>query len=941
MNLKKILLAVAVMTTALGASAQDLSQMPQLPLDPAVRQGVLPNGLTYYIRHNAWPEERAYFYIAQKVGSMQEEDNQKGLAHFLEHMCFNGTTHFPGNKLKTYLESIGVKFGENLNAYTGFDETVYNIDNVKTTNEGSLDSCLLILHDWSHDLLLEGTEIDKERGVINEEWRMRRTASQRMYENALPEIYAGSKYANRMPIGTMDIVMNFPHDDLRAYYRKWYRPDLQAIVVVGDFDVDKMEQKIKTTFADIAAPAANAAERVYFDVPDNAEPIVSIQQDKEQPRSQMMLMWKHEAFPRQLRGTALAYQLNYMNGAISGMFSSRIGEILQKENAPFLGADMEDGGYLVSSLTKGAFTGVTAFKDNGQDEAVKALYREMLRARRGGFTVSEYERYKQEFLSQLEDMYSKRDKVYSSRYVRECVRHFLDNDAMPGIEWEYTAMKQVAQMIPLNVINQLLQEEFPENDSNLVIFMMAPQKDEIQLPAKQHLLDILHEVRAENIEPYKEEVNNDPLISETLKGSPVKSVKDDIFDSKLITLKNGIKIHVKKTDFTPNSISMQATSWGGTSLYSNDEYLQTSSASMVGLGGWGNFSAIDLQKKLSGIQASASPSVGDRTESIGGSCVTKDLETMLQLTYLCFTAPRKDTEAFNSRIERSKISIQNAEMVPTTALQDTAVHVLYKDNVRARRTRVSDLEKLNYDRILEVYRERFADGDDFEFFFIGDIDIDAATPLFEKYLGSLPVKKGKETYKAIDNILTKGEVTKIFEKEQETPNAITFFVYHAPMKETLENDLRVDMLQQLMSMLYTESVREDEGGAYGVPVNGGLQDYPEEIALMQIQLPTAPDKRERMTQIVYQGIDQMCEQGPKAEDLQKVKEYMHRSHAEELKQNGYWMNMLISKTRHGKDFVTDYDKTVDAITAADIQATAKAIFRSGNRIEVGMTAPTK
>ena len=941
--MKKIILSVMAVMLSLGAFAQDdaaAAMMQPLPLDPAVRVGKLDNGLTYYIRHNAWPEQRADFYIAQKVGSMQEEEDQRGLAHFLEHMCFNGTTHFPGNKLKTYLESIGVKFGENLNAYTSFDETVYNINNVKTTSEGSLDSCLLILHDWSHDLLLESSEIDKERGVINEEWRMRRSAMQRMYEAALPEIYPGSKYANRMPIGTMDVVMNFPHDVLRAYYKKWYRPDLQAVVIVGDFDVDQMEQKVKAVFADIKAPAADAAERVYFEVPDNAEPLVSIQKDKEQTRSMAMLMLKHDALPREARGSIMKVMSDYANEAISSMFSERIQDILQKPNPPFLFAQMGDDEFFVAK-TKDALTGVVGFDDNKQDEALAALYREMLRAARYGFTPSEYERFKQEYLSQLEDRYSKKDKVYTNNYVNQCVRNFLDNNAMPGIETEYQMMKMVVPQIPLQLINQALKENCAENDSNLVLVMFAPDKEGIVLPSKQELIDVLHRVQAEDIEPFKEEVNNDPLISENLKGSKVKKVEDGIYDSKVITLKNGVKIHVKKTDYTPNSISMQASSWGGNSLYDDSEYLQTTHAQMVDLGGFGNFSATELQKKLAGIQASANPFIGIQSEGITGSCVTKDFETMLQLTYLAFTSPRRDDDAFTSHIQRQKAALANVELAPVTALQDSLRYALYGNNVRAKRVKAEDLDKIDYTRLLQVYRERFADGDDFEFFFVGDIDLDTATPLFEKYLGSLPVKKGAEKFKVIDMKMRDGNYTNIFEKQQETPSAISVFVYHAPMAYTQRNLLTVDMLDQLMSMLYTESVREDEGGAYGVPTQGGLEDYPQEEAQFIVQLPTAPEKRERMTAIVYQGIDDMCDKGPSAENLQKVKEYMHRSHAEDLKKNGYWMGRMVDNARYGREYVADYDRLVDEISAADIQQTAKTIFRSGNRIEVGMTSPTK
>ena len=927
-----------MMLTVLSASAQMEMMTQPLPLDPNVRVGKLDNGLTYYIRHNEWPEQRANFYIAQKVGSMQEEENQRGLAHFLEHMCFNGTTHFPGNKLKTYLETIGVKFGENLNAYTSFDETVYNIDNVKTTSEASLDSCLLILHDWSHDLLLEGDEIDKERGVINEEWRMRRSAMQRMYEGALPDIYPGSKYAHRMPIGTMDIVMNFPHDDLRAYYKKWYRPDLQAIIVVGDVDVDKMEAKIKSTFADIQAPVADAAVREYFPVPDTAEPLVSIQTDKEQTNNIILLMMKHDNMDRTQKGSLLKLINDYANSAIGSMFGDRIREILQQPNAPFMQAGMEDGEFFVAK-TKDAVTGQVVFKDNAQDEALAALYREMLRAARFGFTASEYDRFKEEYLSRLEDRYAKKDKVQSVRYVNQCVRHFLDGDAMPGIETEYQVMKMLVPQLPLELVNQALKERVSENDSNLVLVMFAPEKEGIQLPTKEHLVDVMRKVRQEEITAYVEEVNNDPLITQELKGGKVKSVKDGAYDSKVVTLDNGIVIHVKKTDYSPNSISMRATSWGGSAYYSNDEYLNAGSIDELTLGGYGNFSATNLKKRLAGVQASVSPSINHRTEGLSGQCVVKDFETMMQLTYLAFTSLRRDNDAFQSYQERMRQALHNQELNPQVALQDTIASVLYNNNVRQKRIKEADIDKLNYDRMIQIYNERFADADDFEFFFVGDIDLDAALPLFEKYLGSLPVKKGAEKQKGIDLRLTKGKVTNVFEKEQQTPNAIVLFVYHAPLKDTPRNETVVDMIQQLLSMHYTESVREDEGGAYGVPVQAGMSDYPEEIGQVIVQLPTAPEKRARMTELVYEGIEKFCTEGPNLENLKKVKEYMHRKHAEDLKQNSFWMSSLIQKYRYNQEFVDGYDKMIDEISAKEIQDVAKVILQSGNCLEVGMTSP--
>ena len=934
--MKRFFLSLTFWAVAVCAVAQQ--QAPPLPLDPAVRMGHLPNGLTYYIRHNEWPEHRADFYIAQKVGSMQEEENQRGLAHFLEHMCFNGTTHFPGDALKQYLERIGVKFGENLNAYTSFDETVYNVNNVNVQIEGAVDSCLLILHDWSHDLTLDGKEIDKERGVINEEWRMRRSAMMRMQENAFHILYEGSKYADRMPIGTMDIVMNFPYDDLRAYYRRWYRPDLQAIVIVGDVDVDVVEEKIKTMFADIQAPAADAPQREYYPVPENKTPLVAIEKDKEQTVPVALLMLKRgKPYPREVKATLPYVVVPYLGEVFETVIAERLQEITQKPNAPFVGGGASHGEYLVSKTMHGV-TAQVVMKDGQYLEGIAAMYRELLRIQRHGITQSEYDRFKQEYFSRLDAAYERRDKVQNTQYVQEYVRHFLDGDPAPGIAWEHEWMPKITSDLPLELIQKDL---IPGIDAGLAVALFLPEKEGVQYPTREEILKTLADVEAEDIEGYTEEVNNDPLVPELSDGGHVVKQKPDVYGATLLTLNNGIRIHALSTDYTPNQISMQATSWGGTSLYPNDEYLQADNAPMISLGGWGTFSATELQKRLSGIQASASPSISDRSESLSGSCVKKDFETMLQLFYLCFTAPHRDDETFQSYIERIQSYLANQELDPRTALQDSVASILYNNNVRARRMKSADVANINYDRLLEIYGERFANAADFEFYVVGDFELDSIAPLMARYLGALPVAKGREKYRKVDNVMAKGEHTCIFEKEQDTPNATVNFIYHAPLKENLKNEQLVSILGQAMQMLYTETVREDEGGAYGVPVRASLSDYPQQQVVVRIQLPTAPEKVDRMTQVIYDGVEKMCNEGPTDEMMQKIREYMLRSHAESLKSNAYWMNSLYNKTRLGYEFVNKYEETLQKITPADVQKLARKVFRSGNRVVVGMKSPAK
>ena len=910
-------------------------QMPPVPLDPAVKVGKLENGLTYFIRHNEWPEKRCDFYIAQRVGSMQEEDEQRGLAHFLEHMCFNGTTHFPGDALKQYLERIGVKFGENLNAYTSFDETVYNINNVNVETPGAIDTCLLILHDWSHDLLLEDKEIDKERGVIEEEWRVRRSAQMRLIEAALPTLYKDSKYANRMPIGTMDVVKNFPYETLRSYYRKWYRPDLQALVIVGDVDPDDIERKLQAMFADIAPAPADAAVREDFPVPDNEEPIVFIGKDKEFPDMEANIMFKSEPMPREMRGT-YAYLINdFMQEAVAGMLNERLLELTRKADAPFAGAGISFGDYVVAK-TKDALSLDVSMKENRYTEGIKAAYRELLRAVRGGFTESEYERFKQEYLSQLDAAYEARDKRTNTSFVYALVNHFLNNDPAADIAWSHQTLHQIVPMIPLQSINQAIGALAPNNRAILVLM---PDKEGLACPTEQDILSAMAEVDAEEIAAFTEEINTDPLVPELHSKVKVKKITDDIYDSKLITLSNGMKIHVKQTDYSPGKIIFRATSWGGNSLYSNDEYINSGNVGLVRQGGLGSFSAVELNKKLAGIQASATATVGSRTEGITGHCVKKDLESMLQLTYLCFTSPRRDDDAFTSQMERRRNALKNQELDPRTTLSDSIISVVYDNNVRAKREKEEDLDRINYDRLLQIYRERYSNAGDFEFYLVGDVNADSVAPLLAKYLGALPTKGKKENYKTIDQRIHKGERECFFTREQDTPNSLNVFLYHAPVKETMKNDILVDMLQQALTMLYTETVREDEGGAYGVPVNAGISDYPEEIATVQIILPTSPEKRQAMTGIVYDGVKQMQDNGPTESNLGKIKEYMLRSHQENLKDNDYWMESMISKTRYNQDFVTGYEDCVQSISTEDIKNMARHIFGAGNKLVVTMETP--
>lgn len=933
--IKKVMMTAILLCSASIVSAQQM-QMPPVPVDPNVRIGKLENGLTYYIRHNELPQHQADYYIAQKVGSILEEENQRGLAHFLEHMCFNGTDHFPGKGIINYLETIGVKFGENLNAYTSIDETVYNISNVPTTREGIADSCLLILRDWADGLTLDPKEIDNERGVIHEEWRTRQSAMMRMYETVLPEIYPNSKYGHRLPIGLMSVVDNFPHQALRDYYEKWYRPDQQGIIVVGDIDVDQIEAKIKKTFSDIKMPE-NPAVREYFPVPDTNEPIISIGKDKEQQISQIMVMFKHDAPTRDEKNNMGYLLVEYMKSMVSTMLNDRLYELTQKAEPPYLGASSGDDDYIVSK-TKQAFNIMSACKDDGIDTALATMMREVKRMKDFGFTASEYARAKANYLKNLEKAYNEREKTQTANYVNEYVRHFLDNEPIPGIENEYNIMNQIAPNIPVEAINQLI--PMLVDDKNLVIALFMPEKEGIVYPTKEHILSVVNAVKAEKITAYEDKVSNEPLMKETPKGGKVVKTEDGKFGSKILTLSNGVRVIVKTTDFKADEISMKAFSPGGSNLYSEKEIINIDQInSLVSLGGIGNFSAVDLDKVLAGKNASVNASVNGLTEQLNGRCTPKDFETMMQLTYLTFTAPRMDQEAFESYKNRMKTQLKNMEGMPQKAFSDTIQVALYNHHPRVLNLTPEMVDQIDYNKVMEMYKDRFKDASDFTFMFVGNINLDEMKPLIETYLGGLPSINRKENYRDVNLNIRKGNYRNVFHRDQETPKATVIIVASGECKYTLENEVKMYMLSSLLDQSYLESVREKEGASYGVSVMGQISKYPEpkEDGILQIYFDTDPNKRAEMTKIVLDELDNFVKNGASEENLAKAKEFLHKEFKANQKQNSYWMNQLNEFYWYKVDMNTDYEKIVDSITMKDVQEFAKALFKQGNRIEVSMT----
>lgn len=925
------------------ASAQ--MQMPPIPVDKDVRIGHLDNGLTYYIRHNALPEHRVEFHIAQKVGSILEEPQQRGLAHFLEHMAFNGTKNFPGDEkglgIVQWCETKGIKFGVNLNAYTSVDQTVYRISNVPTDDQSVVDSCLLILHDWSNAVLLSDKEIDKERGVIHEEWRSRNSGIMRLYTEAQAVMYPGDKYADCMPIGSIDVIDNFPYQAIRDYYAKWYRPDLQGIIIVGDIDVDQMEAKIKSVFADVKKPV-NPAERVYYPVADNQEPLVYIGKDKEIDDPTIEIYFKQDPTPDSIKGN-MAYLLQqYMLSMTTSMLNSRLNELRQSANPPFIYAGCYYGNYFLAQ-TKDAFTLSISSKAEGINEALKAGLTELERVRRYGFTESEYERARANYLQRLESAYNEREKTKNDSYVNEYINHFLMAEPIPGIEFEYTTMNQIAPNIPVMAINQAIQQGGLLPDNNQVVFIAAPEKEGIVCPTKEEVVAQLKGMKDLKVEAYVDKVSNEPLMKEAPKGGKIVSENTNaIYGTTELTLSNGVKVYIKKTDFKADEIQMKGVSLGGTSLFPDNDKLEMSYLnSVIQAGGLGNFSKVDLTKMLAGKKVSVNAAVGANTEGITGSCSPKDFETMMQLTYLSFTAPRKNMDAFASLKSRIKAQLESAESNPLSSINDTIQKMMYGYHPRYFSMKPEMVDQINYDRIIEMYKDRFADASDFRFFLVGNVDIEKVKPLIEQYLGALPSTGRKETFRDNHMDIAKGMLENTYAKEQQTPMATVFMLYSGKCKYDLKDNLLMSFLTQALDMVYTEEVREKEGGTYGVSSYGQLSKHPNEKFMLQIVYQTDPAKKDHLNGIIDAQMKKMASEGPTEEHLQKIKEYMLKKYKDNQKENGYWLNNLDEYFYTGVDYTQGYEEAVNSITVKDVQKFAADLVNQGNKITVVMTVPEK
>lgn len=930
MNKLFIWLAVILLGIVTQSTFAQTNLSQPVPVDPALRYGVLENGLTYYIRHNVEPKERASFYIIQNVGALLEEDNQNGLAHFLEHMAFNGTENFEGKGILNTLQNHGVAFGRNINAYTAFNETVYNLSDVPTTHDGLIDTCLLILHDWTDYLLLTEEEIDLERGVITEEWRTRRNANFRMRSQWFPVVFKGSKWAVRDIIGDTTVIRYHEPETLRQFYHDWYRTDLQAIAIVGDVNVDEVEAKVKKLFSEVK-PVENKKPRPKFTIPEHKETYFVLATDPEATQTQINL-YIPESNNDGEEKTLEDLRDHYMTNLYNSMASLRIQELLQKGTPPFVAGAISKGsfvrGYDVFS--------VAAITNPGQeDKALEAIMIETERIKRFGFLDSELERAKINFLTNIESQYKQRDKISNDSYCSEYAGNYTVKEPIPGIEFEFEFAKQVIPAITASEINAKSKAWIKTDNRTIVI--TGPSEGVTHL-TEQEAKAILSKVESMEIEPYVDAASGTSLISEELKGAKVVATKKlDDFNAVEWTLANNVKVIYRHADYEKDAVAISAYSKGGTSLW-DDEFLPSAemSQTFINTYGVGDFDMITLQKMLAGKKVSLSPQIGDLTEGFSGSSTPKDFETMMQLLYLYFEKPRFDKEAHDALMSRYVAYVANIEKDPSTIMNDSLTHIITNYNPRVRTLGTKYLNDVNFETIERVYRDRIKDAGDFTFFIVGNIDEETAKEMSMKYLGSLTDSPREEDWKdrGIDN--PEGKTEKTIPIALTTPKANVNIRYVKDIDYSQKNSLTMQVLRGILNLRYIETVREDEGGSYGVGISGSVSHYPTSKGTVRITFDCDPARAESLKPIIYREINKVIEEGPIKEDFDKTISNMLKDREQSKEHNGYWLSSLYNYYFNGINTAAaaNYEDILNAMTQKDVQKFAKDFFTDADLMDI-------
>ena len=938
---KKVLALVVVVllafTGALNAQTAAKSKNPAatskqnsadvIPLDPAVRTGKLPNGFTYYIRKNVEPKNRVQLYLANKIGSIMENDNQRGLAHFMEHMGFNGTKNFPKNDLVNYLQKAGVRFGADLNAYTSFDETVYQLP-IPSDDPEILKNGIQIMRDWAQDATLDVAEIDKERGVVLEEKRLGKGAQQRMQDQYLPMIFNNSRYSDRLPIGTEEVLKNFSAETIKQFYQDWYRPDLQALIVVGDIDVDAMEQTIKAKFSDLKNPAKPRQRTQYSISLLNKNQFIAVT-DKEFPVSVTQLMIKHPE-------TKLITTNDYKNSILRSLFNSMIGnrfaDMSKQADPPFLQAGANISGFLAGLDMYNVFV---VAKPGEMERGFKSILTETERVQRFGFTQTELDRAKQSYLTNMESSFKEKDKTPSESLVNEYLRHFLEQEASPGIEYEFKMANSMIGGINLSDVNGLAKKYI--TDVNRDVIMMGPEKDKANLPDEAKIESWISSAKTSDISAYVDQVSNKPLLSAKLSGGKVTS------ESKIpelgiteFKLSNGIKVILKPTDFKNDEISFSAFSEGGTSLYSDADFQSALYATtIIRNGGLGDFNSVQLPKLLTGKKVSVFPYLSDRFEGLSGSTSPKDIETALQLTYLYFTQPRKDAETFKGLIAQQKGGLANRGNDPNSVFADSVAAILGNYNVRRTGPSIEKINQVSLDRAFEIYKDRFADASDFTFIFVGNFKPEEFKPLLERYLGSLPSTNRKETAKELGIQIPGGKIDKKIYKGQE-PKASVRLVFSGDYTWSEKHNNQLDALASVLTIKLIERLREDEGGVYGVGARASYTKFPKGRYTFNISFGCAPENVEKLISSTLDEINKIRVNGALASDIEKFIAEETRSTETQLKDNGFWLGYLTNQLQNEDEpkQVLTYLESLKELNPEALKATAQYRLSPDNFIRM-------
>lgn len=936
--MKRIFLLVATVAAAVcGLSAQ---QMPLIPNDTLTRVGKLDNGLTYYIRHNEKPEHVADFYIAQRVGSLQEDEDQRGLAHFLEHMAFNGSTHFQGNGIIEFTRGLGVAFGRDLNATTSLDQTVYNICNVPTARQSALDSCLLVLQDWSCGLALQPEEIDKERGVVHGEWAMRSSAAQRLTERNLEKLFPGSKYGTRLPIGLMSVVDSFTPPTLRAYYEKWYHPAHQAIIVIGDVDVNHTEQTIREMFGGIKAhDGAAMAEPVA--VPDNEETIYVSDHDKEMPYTVFEVDMKTDPMPREMLKTQATYVQQYITTMMGTMFNMRMTEIMQEPDCPFLQLNMGYGSYLGMAVTKDATKVVCVPKEGREEEALAALVKEVRRVKEHGFTAGEYARAKEEFLAGKEKAYSNRDKRRNDEFYRQCLSNYLYGYSMPDAETNYRMWQTMAQMLPLEVINQTMAQVLTiDSDRNLVVVCFEQEKEGKKVTTAGDMKRVIDAARTEPLTAWVDNAKDEPLIKQLPNPGKIVAEKENKqFGYTELTLSNGAKVCLKKTDFKDDEVILRGWKKGGSWLYGEDDFsnlkLYHDITETFGLAG---FSNSELMKALAGKKCGVGINLGNRYDLVTGNSVPKDMETMMQLLYLMFTAPEKDEKAYNTLMGIVETVLKNRDLQPETALSDSVAYYSTKGNARFASLKVDDLKNVSLDRVMQITRERFSTADGYVFTIIGNYDEQTIRQLVCQYIGGIAKANAKVDASKDERTMFDGNVVCDFKRKMETPKPYIIETYRGETEHTLKNRILASYAGQVLSMKLLKVVREDAGASYSVGASTYIDAEPEgSYAMMTISSPISKvEMTDEALALIRKCVDEVAAEAD-ATDVDKVRKNMLKQADINARINGTWQGIIEAWYMYGLDTSTDYKKIVGEVTPQEVSAFLRNdILGKGNRLTVVM-----